>query len=402
MEWIIINVIESILLSWFISSLVDIKCKKWLYRFLLAAVNLSIITLSNYMNMYDLFLSTAVIITSTIISHFFTYNTWSELLLITTFEGAFSTITTCFTIFISLQWSQVNLSLINRMLYGLGTYIIIKNKNLEKRYLNKKVTYELILILYFIHYVLQQFLQLFIVIKSDLPEILITIVMMVLCIFVLILLFMEISKMNLAQEEYKRLKQEKKNEETLSYLYDQLKITKHDLKHDFDLLNYYIEINNFEKIKDFIVSKKAMIDHMPTLIQSNNKLLHTIINNKIIQAYAKNIQVECHIIVNEFINMVDYDLNELLSNILDNAIENCLTQGRIIIDIVQEDLFLHIRVKNDNDSKNFSKELITKKDKENHGFGLKSIKRIIDQYQGTYSIENNEKYYEIKITLLLK
>lgn len=334
MEWIIINVIESILLSWFISSLVDIKCKKWLYRFLLAAVNLSIITLSNYMNMYDLFLSTAVIITSTIISHFFTYNTWSELLLITTFEGAFSTITTCFTIFISLQWSQVNLSLINRMLYGLGTYIIIKNKNLEKRYLNKKVTYELILILYFIHYVLQQFLQLFIVIKSDLPEILITIVMMVLCIFVLILLFMEISKMNLAQEEYKRLKQEKKNEEILSYLYDQLKITKHDLKHDFDLLNYYIEINNFEKIKDFIVSKKAMIDHMPTLIQSNNKLLNTIINNKIIQAYAKNIQVECHIIVNEFINMVDYDLNELLSNILDNAIENCLTQGRIIIDIV--------------------------------------------------------------------
>lgn len=167
MEWIIINVIESILLSWFISSLVDIKCKKWLYRFLLAAVNLSIITLSNYMNMYDLFLSTAVIITSTIISHFFTYNTWSELLLITTFEGAFSTITTCFTIFISLQWSQVNLSLINRILYGLGTYIIIKNKNLEKRYLNKKVTYELILILYFIHYVLQQFLQLFIVIKSD-------------------------------------------------------------------------------------------------------------------------------------------------------------------------------------------------------------------------------------------
>lgn len=63
---------------------------------------------------------------------------------------------------------------------------------------------------------------------------------------------------------------------------------------------------------------------------------------------------------------------------------------------------MHIRVKNDNDSKNFSKELITKKDKENHGFGLKSIKRIIDQYQGTYSIENNEEYYEIKITLLLK
>ena len=46
--------------------------------------------------------------------------------------------------------------------------------------------------------------------------------------------------------------------------------------------------------------------------------------------------------------------------------------------------------------------MITKKDKENHGFGLKSIKRIIDQYQGTYSIENNEEYYEIKITLLLK
>ena len=30
-----------------------------------------------------------------------------------------------------------------------------------------------------------------------------------------------------------------------------------------------------EKIEDFIISRKTMIDYMPTLIQSNNKLLNT-------------------------------------------------------------------------------------------------------------------------------
>lgn len=395
-----INFIEACLLSWFISSLVDIKDGKWLYIFLLAFFNFSIITLSNYMNMYDLFLSTMVIIISTVVSHFFTYNKWSELFLITTFEAVFSSVVVCLTIMVSLLWNHVDIPILTHLLYALGVLFIRKYIKTKRFYLTENVIYKLILILYFTHFVIQQFLQLYLVVKKELPEILITIIMMVLCTIVYIFLFAEISQINKDQEEYKHLKQEKKNEKTLSYLYDQLKITKHDLKHDFDLLNYYIEDNNYEKVKDFIVSKKTMIDSMPTLIQSQNKLLNIIINNKIIQAYAKNIQVESKIIVTETIGIMDYDLNELLSNILDNAIENCLVNGKIYIDIIQDNMFLHIKVINTIDLTNFSSQLITKKNKNDHGFGLKSIHRIVNKYQGTFSVSHNDNSFGIVVTLL--
>ena len=398
MEWIIINVIESILLSWFISSLVDIKCKKWLYRFLLAVVNLSIITLSNYINMYDIFLTSFLIVCNVLISLCFVSNDISFLIFIMCLENVFNSTTIILSVIINNVFNLNIIHILGKFIYFVLGLLLSRYLKKSMFFLKNKSLYILSIVLFGIHFVMQHFLQIYLILSVQVPELLISFIMLFLCVIGLFMLLVRVSYVSRQEEEYKRLKQEKKNEETLSYLYDQLKIT----KHDFDLLNYYVEVNNYEKIKDFIISRKTMIDYMPTLIQSNNNLLNTIINNKIIQAHTKNIQVECHIIVNEFINMVDYDLNELLSNILDNAIENCLTQGRIIIDIVQEDLFLHIRVKNDNSSKNFSKELITKKDKESHGFGLKSIKRIINQYQGTYSIENNEEYYEIKITLLSK
>ena len=44
-------------------------------------------------------------------------------------------------------------------------------------------------------------------------------------------------------------------------------------------------------------------------------------------------------------------------------------------------------------------ELTTKKDKEYHGIGLKSIKRIVEKYQGEFELEFKEK--EVEATALL-
>ena len=46
--------------------------------------------------------------------------------------------------------------------------------------------------------------------------------------------------MNKDQQEYEKLKQDIKNEKTLLYLYEQLKITKHDLKHELSIITNII------------------------------------------------------------------------------------------------------------------------------------------------------------------
>ena len=50
----------------------------------------------------------------------------------------------------------------------------------------------------------------------------------------------------------------------------------------------------------------------------------------------------------------------------------------------------------------FDQTLKTKKDKQNHGYGLKSIRRIVHQYHGEMSIQYDDKLFIIQLSLLLQ
>lgn len=94
-----------------------------------------------------------------------------------------------------------------------------------------------------------------------------------------------------------------------------------------------------------------------------------------------------------FIEINDVDISILLSNLLDNAIEGCdLSDPNISLDMERKGTFIYIAVKNKIASSVLkdNPELKTiKKDKREHGFGIKSIKSIAEKYNG--NVEFNEK-----------
>ena len=69
------------------------------------------------------------------------------------------------------------------------------------------------------------------------------------------------------------------------------------------------------------------------------------------------------------------------------------------MNIVYEQQILHVQVENDIDQ-SFDQTLKTKKDKKYHGYGLKSIRRIVNQYHGTLDIDYDDKTFIIKTSLL--
>lgn len=101
----------------------------------------------------------------------------------------------------------------------------------------------------------------------------------------------------------------------------------------------------------------------------------------------------------------DRDLTDLFVNLLKNAFEASSKDDRkryieVSIRIGINDT-LHIKVKN-NHGGNFRKNgehfLTTKKDEENHGFGLKIISEIVEKYRGCLKINNDEREFEIGIS----
>lgn len=399
MEWIIINFIEAILISWFISSLLDVEKNKNVYRFILFVVNFSIITLSNYISMYDLFLTTFIIITNTFISYYFVNNEWYEILFVVCLEAVYNVAIIVITVIIINIFGIPNIDLLSKILYFIFGIFILKYLRNNKFSFNKKIYLMISFILFCLQMVFGHFLLIFLLIKNELIDIYISLIVFLICCIGLFFVMIEVSKIMQEQHELKLLKQEIDNEKTVAYLYEQLKITKHDLKHNFDLLDYYLNENRYDKIQEYVLEKKIIVDSMPTFIKSKNKLINAIINNKIMLAYANQFHVVCHIEVDERIEINDYDLSELLSNILDNAIEYCSKQGNINIEIIQDELFLHMKV--ENDILNDKIDMKTKKDNRYHGYGIKSIKRIIQKYNGSLDI-TIDKTFQLKGTLLLK
>ena len=74
---------------------------------------------------------------------------------------------------------------------------------------------------------------------------------------------------------------------------------RHDLKHDYQLLQYYLTEKDYSRVQELMSSKKDIVDSMPTLLSTHNKLLNTVINGKILESYSKNIKVESVISIHD-------------------------------------------------------------------------------------------------------
>lgn len=397
MGWIVISLIEALLLSWFVTYFLDVKKdKEKLYYFLLALSVFTIITISNYISMYDNFLTTVIIIDIIIISSFFTYNRLDEIIFIACFEAMYNMMISNLAICLDLK-DVFLISMVKQVLYGLVLMFLRYVFYRDDFNFTKQLNCLLSVLMFLLHFVLQQIIQVYIVLQIQIPELFWTILLINFFVFVLIVLFLKLVHLNAVENKYKQLETKKQNEEVLSLLYEQLKIAKHDLKHDYNLISHYLKDKEYLKIEKMVRDKKKQINSIPVLINTPNKLINLIINDKIIKAYARNIKVTSKIDINREIRISEYDLNELLSNILDNAIDYNQDNGMIDIAIILEKQFVHIKVTNGIDKNKSNQSLISKKGK-NHGYGIRSIEKIVEKYQGIMKIDYNE-YFEITISL---
>ena len=100
----------------------------------------------------------------------------------------------------------------------------------------------------------------------------------------------------------------------------------------------------------------------------------------------------------------DFDLNMLLSNLMDNALEAIeKTEERVLtIRIKYIKRMLYISVYNSYDG-NVKKEgnrlLTTKAKKEEHGIGMTCIRSIVDKYQGEMTVQTVEDMFKTDIIM---
>lgn len=205
---------------------------------------------------------------------------------------------------------------------------------------------------------------------------------------------------NITNMQYQNYKLSKESIDIVNQKY-------HDLKHQINLLKTGADT---EKAGEYLEQMEREIKIYETQNKTGNKVLDTILTSKGMHCQRHGIELK-FMGEGQLLNfMEDMDISALFGNMLDNAIESVVKikdrQKRLIsIHVIQERQFIRIRTENYcEEDVQFQDGLpvTTKKDKRFHGYGTKSIKKIVEKYGGSVMAGKTDNWFELKILIPMK
>ena len=181
----------------------------------------------------------------------------------------------------------------------------------------------------------------------------------------------------------------------------------HDLKHQINLLKSGADS---EKAEEYLEQMEREIKIYETQNKTGNKVLDTILTSKSMHCQRHGIELK-FMGEGQLLNfMEDMDISALFGNMLDNAIESVVKikdrQKRLIsLHVIQDKQFIRIRTENyceENVQFQDGIPITTKKDKRFHGYGMKSMKKIVEKYGGSVMAGKTDNWFELKILIPMK
>lgn len=230
-----------------------------------------------------------------------------------------------------------------------------------------------------------------------------------------IVVFLVHEKMIITLTENTELQLEKQKEEINTEYYSELEkqynssnILIHDIKRCLLNIKDLSYDNENQKIIEYIDSIYEGYEIKKLRQYSNNKLLNLIISRYDQMCYENNIIFNIDIRNVDFSRFNDCDLTGLFGNLLDNSLEAAKNSLKKQIDLVvdkRNEKYIIIELVNTSDNKPQKKGNVYISNKKNsnlHGFGLKSISRIIKRYDGYLNCEYNDELKTFKIVVIFK
>ncbi len=184
-----------------------------------------------------------------------------------------------------------------------------------------------------------------------------------------------------------------------------VKILRHDMKHHLHSIYQMNLDGRKEDMKNYITSLLDDSSLAEYRIFCENFTINTLIGYYYKMFEKLDLLFVCNIVVPETIFIDKRNITGLLGNLLSNALEACKkvndNKPYVDIDMKYDQSMLKINIKNSYNGKiNIKdKKIVTTKDSDLHGFGLISVKKIVEHYNGYMRISYDDQTFEIGIIL---
>ena len=188
---------------------------------------------------------------------------------------------------------------------------------------------------------------------------------------------------------------------------DKMKAYRHDVKLHLATLKDFTAGNKSEEATAYINSLLGSINEGEIFSDTGNIAFDSIINFKLKDVLQDNIDLQIKIFVPPQLNIEVADVVTILGNLLDNAFDAIADIEDKIIKLTVEASKGNLFIKVDNtfdgvvkyaDSEG-KKNITTKKSGDNHGYGLKNVRKSVEKYNGHIDITCEDNVFSVAILM---
>lgn len=213
------------------------------------------------------------------------------------------------------------------------------------------------------------------------------------------------TKLLLLQQEQDKINTDITYYDILEKQNNNLRVYAHDAKNHLTAIK---NLNTNPEIDIYISKMYERLTEYSKVSHSGNHTLDVVIDKYVAECDINNIAFEFDIKNNNLSGIENYDIVAILSNLLDNAVEaaKISKEKYIAVETDFRNDFSVIIVSNSCDiSPNFNDSELpttTKKHKQLHGFGLKSVKKTLKKYNGDIDFEYDGEKNCFIVTVFLE
>ena len=202
---------------------------------------------------------------------------------------------------------------------------------------------------------------------------------------------------SILHRQYEQYNLSKENIETINRKY-------HDLKHQIAVIRAE---KDSEKREQYLAEMEDDIRMYEAQNKTGNQVLDTILTGKHLYCMQHDINFTCVADGHLLDGMNVMDICTIFGNALDNAIEceekiRDRTKRLIRVAVYSQNQFTMIRFENYCESRVAVGEELpatTKKNKEYHGYGLKSIRTTVEKYGGSMTVRTEGEWFFLRILI---
>lgn len=214
------------------------------------------------------------------------------------------------------------------------------------------------------------------------------------------------------QTEKQRFEAEREMTRMTEKNLDDLRCIRHDLKNQYSYMQILLLEKRYDELQRYFEQLSENLPAPLNMIDCGNRTMNTVLNMELSKLKSDRIDFEHQLVVPPVLPFPDEDICAIITNLLDNADDECrrlLEKGwtavRVRLEIYPHHSYLFIKCSNSTDRTELTHAKgglhTTKQDEQMHGYGTRIIARLAEKHNGCadYSLSGGQFVAQIMLDM---